>query len=152
MRKKLICLAVALLLCAATLAAYAEGGTFALRFDEGFTMSLPEGWVSYPAGNGPIRYALGPGDGARFLYIQVQPTDIDNPDAMREAIEKSGQCGKTSPLELNGKDFAAFVAPDLNASGCATIHDGQLITFLFTPQDDSDYMLVAAEIMAGIKF
>jgi len=152
MRKKLICLAAALLLCAATLAAYAEGGTFALRFDEGFTMSLPEGWVSYPAGNGPIRYALGPGDGARFLYIQVQPTDIDNPDAMREAIEKSGQCGKTSPLELNGKDFAAFVAPDLNASGCATIHDGQLITFLFTPQDDSDYMLVAAEIMAGIKF
>ena len=152
MRKKLICLAVALLLCAAALAAYAEGGTFALRFDEGFTMSLPEGWVSYPAGNGPIRYALGPGDGARFLYIQVQPTDIDNPDAMREAIEKSGQCGKTSPLELNGKDFAAFVAPDLNASGCATIHDGQLITFLFTPQDDSDYMLVAAEIMAGIKF
>ena len=152
MRKKLICLAAALLLCAATLAAYAEGGTFALRFDEGFTMSLPEGWVSYPAGNGPIRYALGPGDGARFLYIQVQPTDIDTPDAMREAIEKSGQCGKTSPLELNGKDFAAFVAPDLNASGCATIHDGQLITFLFTPQDDSDYMLVAAEIMAGIKF
>ncbi len=152
MRKKLICLALALLLCAATLAASAEGGTFALRFDEGFTISLPEGWVSYPAGNGPIRYALGPGDGARFLYIQVQPTDIDNPDAMREAIEKSGQCGKTSPLELNGKDFAAFVAPDLNASGCATIHDGQLITFLFTPQDDSDYMLVAAEIMAGIKF
>ncbi len=152
MRKKLICLALALLLYAATLAASAEGGTFALRFDEGFTISLPEGWVSYPAGNGPIRYALGPGDGARFLYIQVQPTDIDNPDAMREAIEKSGQCGKTSPLELNGKDFAAFVAPDLNASGCATIHDGQLITFLFTPQDDSDYMLVAAEIMAGIKF
>ena len=152
MRKKLICLALALLLYAATLAASAEGGTFALRFDEGFTISLPEGWVSYPAGNGPIRYALGPGDGARFLYIQVQPTDIDTPDAMREAIEKSGQCGKTSPLELNGKDFAAFVAPDLNASGCATIHDGQLITFLFTPQDDSDYMLVAAEIMAGIKF
>ena len=152
MRKKLICLALALLLYAATLAASAEGGTFALRFDEGFTISLPEGWVSYPAGNGPIRYALGPGDGARFLYIQVQPTDIDTPDAMREAIEKSGQCGKTSPLEQNGKDFAAFVAPDLNASGCATIHDGQLITFLFTPQDDSDYMLVAAEIMGSIKF
>ena len=149
MRKKLICLAVALLLCAAALA---EGGTFALRFDEGFTMSLPEGWVSYPAGNGPIRYVLGSGDGARLLYIQVQPTDIDSPEAMRVAIENSGQCGKTSPLELNGKDFAAFIAPELNASGCATIHNGQLIVFLFTPRDDSDYMLVAAEIMAGIKF
>ena len=149
MRKKLICLAVALLLCATALA---EGGTFALRFDEGFTMSLPEGWVSYPAGNGPIRYVLGSGDGARLLYIQVQPTDIDSPEAMRAAIENSGQCGKTSPLELNGKDFAAFIAPGLNASGCATIHNGQLIVFLFTPRDDSDYMLVAAEIMAGIKF
>ena len=149
MRKKLICLAVALLLCATALA---EGGTFALRFDEGFTMSLPEGWVSYPAGNGPIRYVLGSGDGARLLYIQVQPTDIDSPEAMRAAIENSGQCGKTSPLELNGKDFAAFIAPELNASGCATIHNGQLIVFLFTPRDDSDYMLVAAEIMAGIKF
>jgi hypothetical protein len=78
--------------------------------------------------------------------------DIDSPEAMRAAIENSGQCGKTSPLELNGKDFAAFIAPELNASGCATIHNGQLIVFLFTPRDDSDYMLVAAEIMAGIKF
>ena len=152
MKNKLLCLALALCLCAA--GAMAEGGerTFALRFDEGFTLSLPEGWVSYPAGNGPIRYVLGSGDGARLLYIQVQPTDIDSPEAMRVAIENSGQCGKTSPLELNGKDFAAFIAPELNASGCATIHNGQLIVFLFTPRDDSDYMLVAAEIMAGIKF
>ena len=56
MRKKLICLAVALLLCAAALA---EGGNFALRVDEGFTMSLPEGWVSYHAGHGSIRCVLG---------------------------------------------------------------------------------------------
>ena len=150
MRKMLVCLAVALCLCG--MAAQAEAGAFTLRFDEGFTPALPEGCVSYPAGEGAIRYALGAGDGVRFLYILAQPTDIVDFDAMRAAIEARGDCGKTSPLELNGRDFAAFIAPGLNASGCATIHNGELITFLFTPQDDSDYMLLAAQIMAGIKF
>ena len=150
MRRKLVCAVVALALCAA--GALAEGGTFALRFDEGFTLSLPEGWVSYPAGEGPIRYALGPGDGARFLYILAQPTQIEGMGAMRQAIEASGHCSGTSPLALGGADFAAFIAPALNASGVATIHNGELLTFLFTPQDDSDFMLLAAEIMGSIRF
>jgi len=152
MKKKLVCLAVALCLCAMSAFALAEAGSFTLRFDEGFALTLPSGWVSYPAGEDPIRYALGSGDGARFLYILAQPTQIVDFDAMRAAIEARGDCGKTSPLELNGRDFAAFIAPELNASGCATIHNGELITFLFTPQDDSDYMLLAAQIMAGLKF
>ena len=150
MMKKLICLFLALWLCG--VCALAEGESFTLRFDEGFSLTLPSGWVSYPAGEGPIRYALGAGDGVRFLYILAQPTEIEDFDAMRAAIEARGDCGKTSPLELNGRDFAAFIAPGLNASGCATIHNGELITFLFTPQDDSDYMLLAAQIMAGIRF
>ena len=150
-KKKLLCLVLALCLCAA--AALAGNGTFALRFDEGFTLSLPEGWVRYPAaGDGPIRYALGPGEGGRYLYILVQDADLDGIDALRAAIEAAGDFGKTSSLELNGADFAAFIAPALNASGVATLHNGRLITFLFTPQDDSDFMLVAAEIMASIQF
>jgi len=149
--RKLLCLVLALSLCAA--AALAGDGTFALRFDEGFTLSLPEGWVRYPAASdGPIRYALGPGEGGRYLYILVQDTEMEGIDALRAAIEAAGDFGKTSPLELNGADFAAFIAPALNASGVATLHDGRLITFLFTPQDDSDFMLVAAEIMASIQF
>lgn len=152
MRRKLVCLLLALCLCAAGALAETEAKTFALRFDEGFTLSLPEGWVSYPAGEGAIRYALGPGDGARYLYILVQRTEIADFDALREAIEANGECGKTSPLDLNGVAFAAFIAPRLNASGCATLRDGKVITFLFAPQDDSDYMLAAAGIMASIKF
>ena len=150
MKKMLVCLAVALCLCAVS--ALAEAGVFTLHFDEGFSLTLPSGWVSYPTGEGPIRYALGAGDGVRYLYILAQSTDIVDFDAMRRAIEARGDCGRTSPLELNGRDFAAFIAPEMNASGCATIHNGELITFLFTPQDDSDYMLLAAQIMAGIKF
>jgi len=148
-KRKLLCLATALCLCAAV--ALAEAERFTLRFDEGFSLSLPEGWVSYPAGEGSIHYALGSGDGAHFLYILIQPTRVDSFDAMRAAIEANGDCDSTSPLELNGREFAAFIAPALNASGCATFRDGQLITFLFTPQDDSEFMLEAAAIMASIK-
>lgn len=148
--RKLLCVVTALCLCVAV--ALAEAERFTLRFDEGFALSLPEGWVSYPAGEGPIRYALGAGDGTRYLYILIQSMEIDGFDAMRAAIEANGVCDSTSPLELNGREFAAFVAPTLNASGCATFRDGQLITFLFTPQDDSDFMLEAAKIMASIRF
>ena len=149
MKGKLLCLAAALCLCAAVALAGTE--RFTLRFDEGFTLSLPEGWVSYPAGEGPIRYTLGSGDGTRFLYILIQPTRIDSFDALRAAIEANGVCDSISPLELNGRAFAAFIAPALNASGCATFRDGQLITLLFTPRDDSEFMLEAAKIMASIK-
>lgn len=149
MWKKLICLLAALCLSAAALA---EPKTFVLRFDEGFALSLPEGWVSYPAGQGPIRYALGPGDGARFLYIAVQPTQIGDFENMRAAIEANPDCDSTSPLDLNGVSFAAFVSLRLNVSGCATLRNGELIAFLFTPQDDSDFVLQAAQIMASIRF
>ena len=149
MWKRLACLLAALWVCAA--GALGEGGTFALRFDEGFALSLPEGWVSYPAGEGPIRYALGPGDGAHFLYILAQPTQLGDFEAMRAAIEAHPDCDRTSPLALNGVDFAAFVAPGLNASGVATLHDGELLTFLFTPQDDSDYIMQVAEIMGSFR-
>lgn len=154
MRRKLVCLLLALCLCAAGALAETEteAKTFVLRFDEGFSLSLPEGWVSYPAGEGAVRYALGSGDGARYLYILVQPTEIADYDALRAAIEANGECGKTSPLDLNGVAFAAFIAPRLNASGCATLREGKAITFLFTPQDDSEYMLAAAGIMASIEF
>ncbi len=149
MMRKFLCIVAALCLC--TAAALAETERFTLRFDEGFALSLPKGWVSYPVGEGPIRYALGAGDGTRYLYILIQSTGIDSFDAMRAAIEANSDCDRISLLELNGRAFAAFIAPALNASGCATFRDGQLITFLFTPQDDSDFMLEAAEIMSSIK-
>lgn len=149
MLKKLFCLLVALCLCAGC--ACAEGGErFTLGFDEGFSLSLPEGWVAYPIEDAGIRYALGDGD-ERFLYILAQATALEDFEAMRVAIDAREDWGKTSRLDLNGQPFAAFIVPELNASGCATLLNGEMITFLFTPQDDSDYMLTAAEIMAGFR-
>lgn len=147
MRKRLFCLLVALMLLAGC--ALAEGGEkFTLRFAEGFSLSLPAGWVSYPVDDATIRYALGDGAG-RYMYILAQPSPYEGFEAMREAIDAREDLGKTSPLDLNGQPFAAFIVPDLNASGCATLLNGELITFLFTPQDDSEYMLTVAQIMAS---
>ena len=128
-----------------------EKETFELRFDEGFTLRLPVGWVSYPISDAAIRYALGDGEG-RYLYILGQSADFADFDAMCAALNAREDCGKASPLDLNGQPFAAFIVPGLNASACATLLNGEALTFLFTPQDDSDYMLAVAQIMASIKF
>ena len=151
MLRKLLCLAVALCLCAGCALAEGGGKAFALRFDEGFTLSLPEGWVSYPPPGGNIHYALGDGSGSRFLYILSQKTELSDFDALRSAIERRSDCGVTSALDLNGQPFAAFIVPDINASGCSTLLNGEILTFLFTPQNDKDYMVTVAEIMASFK-
>ncbi len=148
--KRMVCLLLALLLCAACCRAE-ESRTFVLCFDEGFSLRLPEGWVSYPAAGEDVRYALGDGSGARYLYILAQPTPLEDFDALRDAIGKSSHCQATSALDLNGQPFAAFIAADLNASGCATLLNGEQLTFLFTPQDDTEYMLAVAEIMASFQ-
>ena len=146
--KRTVCLVLALLLCCA---ACAEGkGAFTLRFDDGFSLSLPEGWVSYPPSEG-VRYALGDGSGARYLYILAGPSEYEDFDALQAAISGRERCQSTSALDLNGQRFAAFIAGDLNASGCATLMNGEQITFLFTPQDDPEYMLAVAEIMASFR-
>ena len=150
--RKLLCLLMILGLLAGLTVAVGEGKapTFTLRFDEGFSLALPEGWVSYPAGEGGVRYALGDGEG-RYLYVLAQAADFDAFDDMRAAIDARGDCGKTSALDLNGQPFAAFINADLNASGCATLLNGEMLIFLFTPQNDSDYMLTVAEIMASFR-
>ncbi|MBR1820161.1 MAG: hypothetical protein IJ769_00915 [Clostridia bacterium] len=151
MKKKLVCLLLALCLCAAcALAEDAGAEKFTLRFDEGFSLSLPAGWVSYPVADSTIRYALGDGDG-RYMYVLAQTAAFADFEAMRAALDAREGWGKTSPLDLNGQSFAAFIVPELNASGCATLLNGELLTFLFTPQDDADYMLTVAEIMASYK-
>ena len=149
--KKALCLLLIFCLCAACALAEEAAKPFELRFDEGFSLSLPEGWVSYDIDDPVIRYALGDGTGERFLYILAQPTEYEDFDAMRAAIDAREDCGRTSPLDLNGQSFAAFIMPGQNASGCATLWNGEMLAFLFTPQDNTEYMVTVAEIMASFK-
>ena len=151
MLKKILCLFLILCLCAACALAEEAVPKFTLAFDEGFTLALPEGWVSYPVEDDVIRYALGDGSGERFLYILAEPTELETFEAVQAALESGEGIGKTSALDLNGQPFATFIAQDLNASGCATLLNGETLTFLFTPQTDSEYMFTVAQIMASFK-
>jgi len=149
MKRRLAALVAALCLCVACCAVAEGGATFNLRFDEGFLLSLPEGWVSHPVSDPGVRYALSDGEGLHYLYVLAEPARVDGFEALRRSFEQRQDCDKVSTLDLNGQPFAAFIAPELNASGCATLLGGETLTFLFTPQDDSDYMLTAAQIMGS---
>lgn len=150
-RKTLIIIMLALCLSAGCVAVAADSDGFFLRFDEGFILSLPRGWVSYPAGEGDLRYILGDGAGGRYLYILACPAQGETFEELLTDLEGREDCERISVLKLNGQDFAAFIAPGLNASGCATLLGGERLTFLFTPQDDSDYMLTVSQIMDSFR-
>lgn len=153
--KKLLCAILALCLCAGCALAEADAA-FTLWFDGEFSLDLPAGWMSYPvsepAAEAGIQYALGDADAARLLYVQRQSVaGIDGYDALKAALEAREDCSKVQELALNGQDFATFIMPGANVSGCATVLNGAVITFLFTPQDDSDYIMQVAEIMASFR-
>ena len=151
--KKLICAILALCLCAGC--ALGEAGeTFTLWFDGEFSLDLPAGWASYPAAGGEAgaQYALGDAAAEKLLYVQRQRVaGIDGFDALKAVLEARSDCSKVQSLELNGQAFATFIMPDANVSGCATVLHGNVLTFLFTPQDDSDYIMQVAEIMASFQ-
>lgn len=120
-------------------------------FEEGFSLFLPDGWVSYAVSeedkaNG-IRYALGDGTGERNLYIQVTPTTLTSMEALAGAVENTEGLSKTGDLNFGDADFVAFIDSRQNASCCATLFNGQQMLFMFTPQTDSDFMLVASRMM-----
>ncbi len=145
--KRLLCAILALCLCAACALAEA-GDAFTLWFDGEFSLDLPAGWTSYPPGDAGIQYILGDAGAERLLYVTRQRVaDIDGQDALRAALEAREDCAKVQALDLNGHPFATFIMPEANVSGCATVMNGNVLTFLFTPQDDSDYMAQVARIM-----
>lgn len=145
--KKAICI---LLICLVfTFTAFAEtGDTFTLWFEEDFSLNLPEGWVSYPAsGENDLRYILGNSEGTRHMYIFSRPTTYESIDALNAAVVADSSYEKTGDLVFDGHSFIAFAMPGQDVSGCMTLHDGDLLTFVYTPRSDSEYMMLAASIM-----
>ena len=148
--KKIICI---LLMCLAfSFTAFAETGeTFTLWFEEDFSLDLPAGWVSYPVSEedraGDIRYILGNGEGTRLMYILCRPTTYESIDALNTAVLADEDYEKTGDLVFDGQPFIAFALSGQDISGCMTLHDGNLLTFVYSPQSDSEYMMLAASIM-----
>ena len=129
--------------------------SFDVWFEEGFGLTLPEGWVSYAVSDedkaAGIRYALGDGTGARNLYIQFSPTRIADTEGLSEAVENTEGLSKTGELTFGETRFVAFIDALQNASCCATLWGGDLAVFIFTPQTDSDFMLTASHMMESFK-
>jgi len=148
--KKIFCLLLMLMLAA--MPAMAQGSEmFSLWFEEGFCLHLPEGWMSHPvdetSAEKDIRYILGDSEGSRYLYILIRESVHPSMQALDAALAAHETYEKTGDLIFNGQQFLAFIDPTQNISGCMTLLDGDLLSFIFTPQDDSDYMLLAASIM-----
>ena len=120
-------------------------------FEEGFSLTFPAGWVSYPVSDADrargLRYALGDGADGHFLCIQIKPTALADAKALADAVQAEENLTKTGTLKLNNTDFTCFIDSTNNASCCALIRNGSLVTFAFTPQSDADYMLTATQIM-----
>lgn len=129
--------------------------TCAVWFEEGFGLSLPGDWLSYPVSDADraagIRYALGDSAGANMLYIQFKPTRMADTDALAEAVESTDGLDKTGALTFGGTDFVAFIDSRQNASCCATLWGDELAVFVFTPQTDSDFMLTASQLMESFN-
>lgn len=152
--KKLVCLLMMIMMLLP--AAFAqEADTFTLWFEDGFAIDLPEGWVCYPidaaAEEADIRYILGNGEGTRYMYIQYRATTLEDTAQLSAAIEGQSGYEKTGELTFGGQTFLAYGIPAENLSGCMTILNDHLLTFIYSPQSDSEYMLQAAEIMDTFK-
>ena len=129
--------------------------TCAVWFEEGFGLSLPGDWLSYPVSDADrgagIRYTLGHATSANMLYIQFKPTRMTDTDALSEAVESTDGLDKTGTLTFGGTDFVTFIDSRQNASCCATLWGEELAVFAFTPQTDSDFMLTASQLMESFN-
>jgi len=125
--------------------------SFAVWFQEGFSLRLPKGWMSYAVGEtdaaAGIRYTLSDGNPDHFLYIQFTPTEISNLPTLEKAIEANTALNKTGTLTFGGVDFITYIDANRGASCCSTLWNGELLTLIFTSQSDADYMLAASNLM-----
>ena len=128
-----------------------DAGSFVLWFDEGFGLTFPAGWVRYDVdaddARAGIRYALGDGEGKRYLYIQLTDSAYADIEALTEAVDAAPGYTKSGSLTFGGQDFVSFIDQEKIASCCATVWGENLLVFIFTPQNDPDYMLDASRMM-----
>ena len=148
--KKLLCCLLALIALLPT--ALAEGtDTVKVTFEDGFTLSLPADWMSYEVApelqNIGFIYCLGSEDRTQLMYIQRWNTDIASIEDLRAALEVRAEI-KLSASQVSN-DFLLYSFNDSDCSGCAALLDGSILNLLFTPQSDSEMMLIAATALAS---
>ena len=152
--KRILCILPVLLLLACTALAE-ESGTL-LAFDAGFSLRLPEGWKSYVPDEemqeNDILYCLSDADGNCLLYIQQWSSNCADIQALKTEIAQQARPRTSGVYTYNGVDFVVYDLDEGDVSCCATLKNGEVFNFAFTPQSDRDYMLTAIDIIGSFAW
>ena len=131
--------------------AAAEQPRVTLAFEDGFSLELPADWLHYEVSDEMARsgvlYCLSDAAAERWLYIQSWTTDCADIDALCALIRETSQPQTSGVYEFNGTQFVVYDLTEGDVSCCAALLDDRVLNFVFTPQSDSDFMVIAARII-----
>lgn len=122
-----------------------------LAFEDGFSLELPADWQHYEVSDemaqSGVLYCLSDASGERWLYIQSWTTDCADIDALCALIQQIAQPQTSGVYEFNGTQFVVYDLTEGDVSCCAALLGDRVLNFVFTPQSDSDFMVIAARII-----
>ena len=129
----------------------AEPTYLTLAFEDGFSLELPADWLHYEVSDemaqSGVLYCLSDAAGERWLYIQSWTTDCADIHALCTLIQQTAQPQTSGVYEFNGTQFVVYDLTEGNVSCCAALLGDRVLNFVFTPQSDSDFMVIAARII-----
>lgn len=129
----------------------AEPTYLTLAFEDGFSLELPADWLHYEVSDemaqSGVLYCLSDAAANRWLYIQSWITDCADIDALCALIQETAQPQTSGVYEFNGTQFVVYDLTDEDVSCCAALLNDRVLNFVFTPQSDSDFMVIAARII-----
>ena len=145
--KKFFCtLMILALLCTCAMAE----APVRLGFAEGFSLELPAGWLHYPVtedmAQQGVFYCLSDADAARWLYIQRWESDCSTADELLELVNTANPVN-SGKYNFNDTEFVVYDLQEGDVSCCATILNGEVLNFVFTPQSDAEFMVTAAQVI-----
>ena len=149
--KKWICALMALMMMFGL--AMAETAPVRIGFEEGFMLELPAGWlyheVTEEMAQQGVLYSLSDAEGARQLSIQSWESDCESIDALLELVNNASSPAKSGKYNFNDSEFVVYDLEDSDVSCCATLMDGCILNFVFTPQSDAEFMVTAAQVIGS---
>ena len=136
---------------AATQEPAAEQSAVTLAFEDGFSLELPADWLHYEVSDemaqSGVLYCLSDASAERWLYIQSWTTDCADVHALCALIRETAQPQTSGVYEFNGTQFVVYDLTEGDVSCCAALLGDRVLNFVFTPQSDSDFMVIAARII-----
>lgn len=132
-----------------------EAEAITVAFEDGFSLELPADWQFYPlnaemAEMGVI-YCLSDAGGERWMYIQSWQSECEDMEALLEIISAASDPGNSGIREFNGCKFIIYNIAAENISCCAAMLGDQVLNFVFTPQNDMDFMAQAVKIIGTFR-